>query len=102
MREILRFVEQEINTKIRLTKNSPLVKWCRTFFNYKLALAYAIAKAELKKMWTGREYVVFLSDEHTRFYVFSEGEMGGILRYAKRKLFMRRNEMRQRIVYRTA
>lgn len=101
-REILHFAEQEITTQIRLTKNSPLVKWCRVFFGYKLRLAYAIAKAELKKMWTGREYVVFLSDDHTRFYVFSEGEMGGILRYAKRRLFMRRPEMRQRIVYRTA
>ena len=98
----MRFVEQEITTQIRLTKNSPLVKWCRVFFSYKLRLAYAIAEAELKKVWTGREYVVFLSDDHTRFYVSSEGKMGGILHYAMKRLFMRRPEMRQRIVYRTA
>ncbi len=102
IRKILRFAEQEITTQIKLTKNSPLVKWGRKFFGYKMPLAYAIAKAEFKKVWTGREYVVFLSDDHTRFFVFSEREMGGILYYAKKRLFMRRPEMRQRIVYRTA
>lgn len=98
---ILRMAEQEIEAQMRLMRKSPLARWGRKFL-YKMRFAYAIAQAEFKKVWTGREYVVFLSDEHTRFYVFSENEMGGILRYAKKRLFMRRPEMRRRIVYRTA
>lgn len=101
--KILRFFKRELTDQVKLIKqikNSPLSKWGRSF-KRNMELTYAIASAEWKKMWTGKEYMVFLSDEHTKFYVLSERELAGVLRYAKRKKFMRRPEMRKRLVYRT-
>lgn len=95
------FIEKEIDAQLKLMKRSPLyLFWIKS--KIKCRLIYAILSAELRKLFTGREYVVFTSDYDTHFYVFSEREMSGILRYAKRRLFMRRPEMRKRIVYRTS
>ncbi|MCM1169977.1 MAG: hypothetical protein NC048_10040 [Bacteroides sp.] len=93
--------EKALDNYLALLKKSPLAK-CWRRFAYNMKFVCAVARAEFRKVWTGKEYAVFMSDNFDRFYVFSEQELGGILRWAKKRKFMRRPEMRRRIVYRTA
>lgn len=60
---------------------------------------WAIFKCEFKTMWTGRQYCVIASDFGDHFSVMSLGVAAGLFKYAKRRLFMRRPEMRRRFMW---
>lgn len=60
---------------------------------------WAIFRCEFKTMWTGRQHCVIASDFGDHFSVMSLGVAAGLFKFAKRRLFMRRPEMRKRFMW---
>ena len=94
------FLKKEWGDQLRLMEKSPLVRWGKDLA-VDARMALAIGKAECKKTFLGGEYLVVWSDDRRHFFVMPEDDMSRIFGYMKRRRFMRRPDMRDRIAYST-